>query len=338
MQNNTFAYNVSVNNGVLVVMHTGNTIFTTEINNLAFYNNTVYDNYSELDPLQFKSIWENFQIITFSGDASTVQLDTLKLKNNIFYTIDMGYFSSNRIYTHTNNLYYLINTVYGPPDPLPEDNEIFETDPLFIDISKRNFHLQPTSQAIDAGINLGYNIDYDNYQIPYGSSPDIGVFEFGSNTSPPNNNGYKDLHRFWSENYKAHFYTISEGEKQNTENNPNWSYEGIAYKVVGLDTDKTCLDNNSLKVYRYWSDNYQRHFYAINETENQNTMENPNWTFEGEMFCAFTGKIEDTNAVYRFWNELYQGHFYTISETEKNDIQNNNPDWTYEGVAYYAIP
>jgi hypothetical protein len=48
-----------------------------------------------------------------------------------------------------------------------------------------------------------------------------------------------------------------------------------------------------------------------------------------------------TLPVYRFWSPTLPGipHFYTIDEAEKQYVVDNYPnDWTYEGVAYNALP
>jgi len=43
--------------------------------------------------------------------------------------------------------------------------------------------------------------------------------------------------------------------------------------------------------------------------------------------------------VYRFWSASTSRHFYTISESEKQNLIDNFPGfWTYEGIAYYALP
>lgn len=43
--------------------------------------------------------------------------------------------------------------------------------------------------------------------------------------------------------------------------------------------------------------------------------------------------------VYRFWSPVNKRHFYTTSETEKNKLINNfSHVWTYERIAYYALP
>ena len=43
--------------------------------------------------------------------------------------------------------------------------------------------------------------------------------------------------------------------------------------------------------------------------------------------------------VYRFWSDANSRHFYTTNEAEKNKlIDQYSHVWTYEGVAYYALP
>ena len=49
-------------------------------------------------------------------------------------------------------------------------------DPVFCSIS--DFHLQASSPAIDAGINVGIKSDLDGNSVPCGSAPDIGVYEY----------------------------------------------------------------------------------------------------------------------------------------------------------------
>jgi len=51
-------------------------------------------------------------------------------------------------------------------------------------------------------------------------------------------------------------------------------------------------------------------------------------------FRTYPGNTPQTSPVYRFNAGGY--HFYTISEAEKNDILQNFPSWTLEGIAYFA--
>ena len=53
------------------------------------------------------------------------------------------------------------------------------------------------------------------------------------------------------------------------------------------------------------------------------------------------GPPADSLPVYRFWSSTLKGypHFYTIDAAEKQSVIDNYPvDWTYEGIAYNALP
>jgi hypothetical protein len=85
------------------------------------------------------------------------------------------------------------------------------------------------------------------------------------------------------------------------------------------------------------------------------------WRFEGwyddpdegwgSLVTAQTGAVggvlylyahwsEETDSVwkpvYRFYSKGYRGHFYTINPSERATLMCTNPNWKYEGVAYYA--
>jgi hypothetical protein len=126
------------------------------------------------------------------------------------------------------------------------------------------------------------------------------------------------VHRFWSDIYKSHFYTISEEEKNQVIQKWGdvWIYEG---PVFYANTDQL---PNTKPVYRFWSEQFQSHFYTISEEEKNYVKNNlaDVWTFEGPVFYAYSYNAAKSTPVYRFWSEVYNSHFYTISEEEKNHI------------------
>ena len=150
---------------------------------------------------------------------------------------------------------------------------------------------------------------------------------------------YTSLYRFWSAGYNGHFFTNSLSERTEVANdNPNWMFEGLAYDVVAL-TNNICNDLQAQMVHRFWSDVYNRHFYTKDVNELADLITNdPNWSYEGPVFCAYSGQIPGSTPVYRFYSPVYSGHFYTHDLSEKNGLESNNPNWNYEGVAYYAMP
>jgi hypothetical protein len=59
-----------------------------------------------------------------------------------------------------------------------QDHNLIETDPKFVDASAHDFHLQPTSPAIDAGVALReVPDDFDGVLRPRGAGYDIGACE-----------------------------------------------------------------------------------------------------------------------------------------------------------------
>lgn len=148
------------------------------------------------------------------------------------------------------------------------------------------------------------------------------------------------LFRFYSEGYKSHFYTATESERNYLiANNPNWKYENVAYRVVSINiAEGNCNDANATRIYRFWNEGTKKHFYTISEAERDNVIANdPNWKFEDRKFCGFRTQFspEFAKPVFRFYSSVYGGHFYTASELEKQNLILNDPNWKYEGIAYY---
>ncbi len=56
------------------------------------------------------------------------------------------------------------------------ESTALETNPLFVSAS--DYHLQPTSPAINAGADVGLTSDFAGTAIPQGSAPDIGAYEY----------------------------------------------------------------------------------------------------------------------------------------------------------------
>lgn len=151
------------------------------------------------------------------------------------------------------------------------------------------------------------------------------------------------VYRFYSDVYSGHFYTTSKSERDNVRNNnPNWNFEGEKFKVSPSKSDGTCQDEFASPVYRFWSSVYERHFYTISASEANAVLENPEWDlYNGVVFCAYDNTFfenfpEAFAQVFRFWNLNQGGHFYTDSVGEKNQVEQSNPNWTYEFVAFAA--
>ena len=140
------------------------------------------------------------------------------------------------------------------------------------------------------------------------------------------------VHRFYSKNYKGHFYTIDEAEKNSLiATNPNWKYEGIAYYAY---TEQT---SGTVPLYRFYSKAYRGHFFTIDEAEMQTVRNtNPNWKYEGVAYYVRPTTATGASPIYRFWSKGYRHHFYTMDYEEMVTLRDTNPNWKYETVAFYA--
>jgi hypothetical protein len=159
-RNNFVAYNLGVNNVEALHFNIGNQ-YGVNVNNFRFEHNTLVDHQA----------WRAINFI--SGRLSANQL---MVRNNIFY--GFRHLADTTDFHHSHNLYYGIDVIIKG-----EGEKI--GDPLFK--SQSDYHIQSGSPAIDAGIDLGHIVDYDNNPVPRGFAPDIGAYEFqgsSSNTEP----------------------------------------------------------------------------------------------------------------------------------------------------------
>lgn len=163
--NITIAYNVSYLTGHFIGIHgTGSEMVT--FNNWKVDNNTVVEN-------------GDFASMYFYANVTPTQF---YLRNNIFYLNNVTYVLYNDgihtvNWTRQNNLYYYASTAWHDFGFTLGASERI-ADPQFIDLSAPDLHLQATSPAIGAGINLGYGSDFDNRPVPMDSAPDVGAYEY----------------------------------------------------------------------------------------------------------------------------------------------------------------
>ncbi|MBI2842241.1 MAG: carboxypeptidase regulatory-like domain-containing protein [Armatimonadetes bacterium] len=129
-----------------------------------FYNNIITDNINEKALL--------------AGDMSVV-------KNNIIYNVGVCFNDWVMNSDHDYNVFYGYKGLFEGGAVLGP-NETTDVDPLFVDPANRDFHLQLSSPAREAGIDVG---------MPFvGLAPDIGVYDEGrifyvSTTGSDSNDG-----------------------------------------------------------------------------------------------------------------------------------------------------
>jgi len=58
------------------------------------------------------------------------------------------------------------------------DDNSTDTDPLYVDVDKFDYHVAAGSPLINAGVDVGLNFDRAGTTIPQGAGFDVGVFEY----------------------------------------------------------------------------------------------------------------------------------------------------------------
>lgn len=94
------------------------------------------------------------------------------------------------------------------------------------------------------------------------------------------------VYRFWSDKISAHFYTVSESEKDwlISQYAHVWTFECVAFYAYPVGRQPA----GAIPVYRLWSPTKNDHFYTISETERKNLSTNfPGvWQDEGIAWYA----------------------------------------------------
>lgn len=160
LSHNLVSYNIYINNGGSGGFHVGGK-FGVRFEDMRIENNVFSD-----------TLKGDYSIGFWNGIPET---GAFLYQNNIFYIPNYQRVSNSPGFTHKNNLYYLGGKTEIGFEPGPGDKI---GDPLFQAVNKKDFHLKAGSPAIDSGINLGYTIDFEGHQVPVGTAPDIGAYEF----------------------------------------------------------------------------------------------------------------------------------------------------------------
>jgi hypothetical protein len=109
-----------------------------------------------------------------------------KIKNNLFY--DVGQHTSPYLWYDSisklgldvgYNCHYMSDG--SPPRGSAQPNDLWQIDPKLVNVLGNNFHLQPSSPLINAGMVLNeVTDDFDGRLRPQGNGYDIGGFQYQS--------------------------------------------------------------------------------------------------------------------------------------------------------------
>ena len=165
--NVTLAYNVSDDYQQFVAFDT-----TVTPNHYQVLNNTVI----RTRAANATNVFTIFQYrVTGPAPASS----WLHIANNIFYTpacqvLKGSYTYKDFDFPHDHNVFF-----NGLVDPLgyPLGTGDIIADPLFVNATSKNYHLQAGSPALNAGVDVGLTTDFDGNLLPVGMPPDDGAFQ-----------------------------------------------------------------------------------------------------------------------------------------------------------------
>jgi hypothetical protein len=177
---------------------------------------------------------------------------TVRLRNNIVYAKPgESYLEPAGDVSHisgSNNLWF------GAGNAPSRTSSNLTADPKFVDLAKFDFHLQPRSPAIHAGVSAGIPADFDGVPRPQNSPSDLGAFEATApaNSSPRPTPGA--VREFYAST--PIYHPQGEISVQNTTS-------GIEFLSR---VDLTPLSRTGSPIYPHNPENYQAAFLAAPET------------------------------------------------------------------------
>lgn len=179
------AYNIYTNTRGKIAFwfHLANT-FGIDIQNMRFENNTFV--------CYGTPVWTE----GFIGWDGPMTSSRVIFENNIFYSKDWNYIClpSSGMFGSSHNCYYKYSGSTNIGFTLGTGDKI--TNPLFVNSPSNDYHLQNNSPAIDAGVTLAYPVDFDGKPVPFGTTTDMGAFEYISTTGMVQNSSESILSIF----------------------------------------------------------------------------------------------------------------------------------------------
>ncbi|KKT16096.1 MAG: Alpha-1,3-galactosidase A, partial [Parcubacteria group bacterium GW2011_GWB1_43_6] len=164
------------------------------------YNNLLYGAGSGIK-IAYGGTADIYNNVLYGGyiDIEQTQAPAPKVINNIIYPESTPFGFAVRVFPDIASTVVIKNNIIGPTTygalliqtsgspPIPPSSNIqgnligSQYDPKFINAAARDFHLQSTSPAINAGATLGapYDKDFVGVSRPQGSAYDIGAYEYG---------------------------------------------------------------------------------------------------------------------------------------------------------------
>ncbi len=159
-----------------------------------------------------------------------------------------------------------------------------------------------------------------------------------------------DVHRFYQYEKGFHLYTSDANEiaviqEQSAAGTLSYNYEAEKFTVLAdnKDTLTGAIIAGAKPVYRFFNTETGSHLYTMDEIERGFIEDNlANYNFEDIQYYAFEDQPEniETVPVYRMLNSQSGSHLFTIDQAEVNYIQDNLPNFSFEGddgIAFHVF-
>ena len=117
-------------------------------------------------------------VFTFKNSGYIIRNNIFVLANGLKVFAGGAYDAKNFEQLHENNLYHVIDDSYSDPVGQPMGTGEQTAPPNFVNFKSNDFRLKPNSPAVDAGQNLGYSKDFNDFSVPFGRKVDIGAHEY----------------------------------------------------------------------------------------------------------------------------------------------------------------
>ena len=228
----------------------GHHLLLIDGDNVEIYNNVfVWDGGGSLFDLSNEIenvIVKNNIFTTLQGSMSRVMRfltptrppdhPTFEFDNNIYYTPD----SVVTIYSSSTTTNYSLpnyQTTFG------QDSNSFFAKPEFVDLAGSDFHLTSISPAIENGVDVNLNADFDNSFVPYNLFPDIGAFEYSDITLNVENSSFFNV-LLYPNPINNLLFIQSEREIKNARIvNTHGQYIGMDVEIVNSSVNTAFLKN-----------------------------------------------------------------------------------------------
>jgi len=153
------------------------------------------------------------------------------------------------------------------------------------------------------------------------------TFQVGAPAAPR-----QAVYRFYNSQTGAHFFTLSEAERDYViANLKQFNFEGAAFYAY------TTAQPELTPVYRFYNTQTSSHFYTISASERDYIiLTYPAYNYEGAVWYAQTSNATGSTPLYRFYNSKTGTHFFTVNSSERDYVIQTYPSFTYENTAYYV--